>query len=34
LQLVGFAARPNRLRVGSRVMVWLDDSAVVIALSA
>ena len=32
MQLVGFAARPNRLRAGSRAGVWLDDSAVVLAL--
>ena len=32
-QLVGFAARPNRWRVGSRVAAWLDDSAVVLALA-
>ncbi len=32
LQLVGFAARPNRLRAGSRVTAWVDDSAVVVAL--
>ena len=34
LQLTGFAARPNRLRVGSRVVAELDESAVVIALLA
>ena len=33
LQLVGFAARPNRLRAGSRVVASLDESAVVIALT-
>ena len=32
-QLVGFAARPNRLRAGSRVVASLDESAVVIALT-
>ena len=32
-QLVGFADRPNRLRTGSRVTAWLDDTAVVLALS-
>lgn len=31
-QLVGFAARPHRLRHGSRALAWLDESAVVIAL--
>lgn len=31
-QLVGFAARPHRLRSGSRVRARLDESAVVIAL--
>ncbi len=34
LQLTGFAARPNRLRSGSRVVAELDESAVVIALLA
>ena len=34
MQLVGFAARPNRLRAGSRVMALVDESAVVIALAA
>ncbi len=34
MQLVGFAARPNRLRAGSRAVVWVDDSAVVLALAA
>ena len=33
MQLVGFAARPNRLRAGSRAVAWLDDSAVVLALA-
>ena len=33
-QLVGFAARPNRLRAGSRVDAVLDDSAVVLALTS
>ncbi|MFV0679634.1 TOBE domain-containing protein [Ottowia sp.] len=33
VQLVGFADRPNRLRKGSRVAVWMDGSAVVVALS-
>ena len=33
MQLVGFAARPNRLRAGSRVMALVDESAVVIALA-
>ena len=33
LQLVGFAARPNRLRAGSRALAWLDESAVVVALA-
>lgn len=32
LQLVGFAAQPNRLRVGSRVTAFVDDKAVVLAL--
>lgn len=32
-QLVGFAVRPNRLRVGSRVEVVLDETAVVLALA-
>ncbi len=32
MQLVGFAERPNRLRAGSRVQAWLDESAVVLAL--
>ena len=32
LQLTGFAARPNRLRAGSRVVAELDESAVVVAL--
>lgn len=32
LQLVGFAARPNRLRAGSRVQAVVDESAVVLAL--
>ena len=31
-QLVGFAARPNRLRAGSRAQAAIDDSAVVLAL--
>ncbi len=31
-QLVGFAARPNRLRAGSHVYAVLDESAVVLAL--
>ena len=31
-QLVGFAARPNRLRVGSAAQALLEDSAVVLAL--
>ncbi|MFD1712273.1 LysR family transcriptional regulator [Ottowia sp. GY511] len=34
LQLVGFAARPNRLRSGSRAVAELDESAVVVALTA
>ena len=34
LQLVGFAAKPNRLRAGSRAEAWLDESAVVIALAS
>lgn len=34
LQLTGFAARPHRLRVGSRVVAELDESAVVVALMA
>ena len=33
-QLVGFAARPNRLRAGSRADAVLDDSAVVLALTS
>ena len=33
MQLVGFAARPHRLRAGSRAVAWLDDSAVVLALA-
>lgn len=33
LQLVGFAARPNRLRVGSLVTACLEENAVVIALT-
>ncbi|MDO5625638.1 MAG: LysR family transcriptional regulator [Pseudomonadota bacterium] len=33
-QLVGFAARPNRLRAGSRLRAEVSDSAVVLALSA
>jgi molybdate transport system regulatory protein len=33
LRLVGFAARPNRLRAGSHVTAWVDESAVVIALA-
>ncbi|HRL29979.1 MAG TPA: TOBE domain-containing protein [Ottowia sp.] len=33
-QLVGFAARPNRLRAGSRTDAVLDDSAVVLALTS
>lgn len=32
LQLVGFAARPNRLRAGSRVTACLEENAVVLAL--
>lgn len=32
LQLVGFAARPNRLRVGSRATACLEENAVVLAL--
>lgn len=32
MQLVGFAARPNRLRAGSQASAWLDESAVVLAL--
>lgn len=32
LQLVGFADRPNRLRVGSRVSACLAENAVVLAL--
>lgn len=31
LQLVGFADRPNRLRVGSRVVACLEENAVVLA---
>ena len=34
MQLVGFAARPNRLRAGSRVDALVDESAVVVALVA
>lgn len=34
MQLVGFAAHPHRLRKGSRVGAWLDQSAVVLALPA
>ena len=34
LQLTGFAARPHRLRTGSRVVATLDESAVVIALAS
>lgn len=33
MQLVGFAARPNRLRAGSRVQAVVDESAVVLALT-
>jgi len=32
-RLVGFSARPNRLRVGSRALACLPDSAVVLALA-
>lgn len=32
LQLVGFATRPNRLRVGSRVTACVEENAVVLAL--
>ena len=32
MQLVGFAAHPNRLRAGSRARALVDESAVVIAL--
>lgn len=32
LQLVGFAAQPNRLRAGSRVTATVDDQSVVLAL--
>ena len=32
-QLVGFTARPNRLRVGSRVQAAVDESVVVLALA-
>jgi len=32
LQLVGFAARPSRLRVGSRATACLEENAVVLAL--
>ncbi|MDD2918397.1 TOBE domain-containing protein [Rhodoferax sp.] len=31
LQLVGFADKPNRLRVGSKVRAWVEDNAVVLA---
>ena len=33
-QLVGFGARTNRLRAGSRADAVLDDSAVVLALTS
>ena len=33
IQLVGFAARPNALRAGSRAVAWVEDSAVVLALA-
>lgn len=33
MQLVGFAARPNRLRAGSHAGAALDESAVVLALA-
>ncbi len=33
MQLVGFAARPNRLRAGSRAQAWVDETAVVLALA-
>jgi molybdate transport system regulatory protein len=33
LQLVGFAARPNSLRTGSKVSACLDENAVVLALA-
>ncbi|MET4578911.1 TOBE domain-containing protein [Ottowia thiooxydans] len=33
-QLVGFAARPNRLRVGSKARAWIEASAVVLALGS
>ncbi|MFO1179505.1 MAG: hypothetical protein U1E79_14405 [Ottowia sp.] len=32
LQLVGFAAHPNRLRAGSRAQAQVEPSAVVLAL--
>ena len=34
VQLVGFAAHPNRLRSGSRAVACMDESAVVIALAS
>ena len=34
MQLVGFAARPNRLRSGSKAQALVDESAVVIALAS
>lgn len=34
VQLVGFAAHPNRLRAGSRVHAGVDETAVVIALGS
>ncbi len=32
-QLVGFAARPNKLRIGARALAWVEPSAVVLALA-
>ncbi|MFT3779863.1 MAG: LysR family transcriptional regulator [Ottowia sp.] len=34
MQLVGFAARPNRLRAGSRVCAQVEERAVVVALAS
>jgi len=34
MQLVGFAARPNRLRAGNRAHAVVDESAVVMALAS
>ena len=33
-QLVGFAERPNRLRAGSTAEAWVEESAVVLALTS